>query len=376
MFGGGYVKFDSLIREVLKEFKGYTSEIHTVKLTEELGVSEERILKLDGNENLFIDQSWIKSLLKKAVEDAYVSLYTDTACSDLRETIAKFYGLKSTEVVVGGGADGVIDNIVKLFIDARSEGIVIEPTYSVYKLLIRTMGGYYKPILLDQEFNLNPEDVLSNISEETKIIFLCSPNNPTGNQFPLDNILHIIEESGRIVVIDEAYSDFGKYSILKLIRKYPNLIIVRTFSKAFGLASLRIGYALTNEELANLMLQVAFPYPVNIIGQKLIPYIFRNIDVVLDAVKKIREHRETLYQRLQEIKGIKPYMSDANFILFRIIKEGLNAKKVHRRLLDRGIIVRDRSSLPLLDNCLRVTVPPKDKMEVFLSALEDSLNLH
>ncbi|MHA1238285.1 MAG: histidinol-phosphate transaminase [Candidatus Odinarchaeia archaeon] len=360
-----------LIRKILREFKGYTSEIHTVKLTDKLGLKKDDIIKLDANENLFLDQQWIKRMIIEAAEEASVSVYTDTACTDLREAIGKFHGLKSEEIVVGSGADGIVDNITKLFLEPGAEALVLEPTYSIYKLFIRVMGAKYTPVLLNNDFSLNAEKVLRNISQKTKIIFLCSPNNPTGNQFSLDDILTIIEESGKIVVLDEAYADFGKYSLLKAVREYNNLIIVRTFSKAFGLASLRIGYAVTNEELSNLMLQVAFPYPVNIIGQHLVPKLFQHIEVIFNTIKQIKVQREILLRELQDIEGIEPYNSDANFILFRVTKEGLDCKEVHQKLLEQGIIVRDRSSLPMLDNCLRVTVPPETKRQRFVSVLKN-----
>ncbi|MHA1409061.1 MAG: histidinol-phosphate transaminase [Candidatus Odinarchaeia archaeon] len=356
------------MRKTLEGFEQYTAEVHFKKL-EELSKFN-KILKLDGNENLFIKQEEINNIILDSLKDVKTSIYTDTTCEDLRESIAGYFNLTKNNVMVGNGADGVIDTIVKTFLDTTSEAIVVEPTYSIYKFFIKIMGCTYKPVLLTDEFKLDSNRVLSEVNKNTKMIFICSPNNPTGNQFDYKAILKILDESNCIVVLDEAYVEYGKYSMIPALEKYPNLIIIKTMSKIYGLASLRSGYCLANQTIIDSLLKVSPPYPVNIIAQKIIPQLLEKHEMILKILNELSVERDFLFNELSKINGLKPFKSDANFILFKVNDKNLDANKLHKKLLEKGVIVRNRSMLPLLENCLRVTVAPREINKEFLKRLK------
>ncbi|WEU39924.1 MAG: histidinol-phosphate transaminase [Candidatus Odinarchaeum yellowstonii] len=359
-----------LARSLLKEFEKYTSEVHFKKIT---GVSG-RVLKLDGNENLFLNYKFINRIIRDSLSEIEANLYTDTLCQDLREALARHFHLPAEYVMVGNGADGVIDAIVKTFLEPGVSAVVVEPTYSIYKFFIKIMGAIYKPVLLEDNFSLVPEKIINACDEATKLIFMCSPNNPTGNQFQYEQVVSLLENSNNILVLDEAYAEFGNYSLIPALRKYSNLIILKTMSKAYGLASLRAGYCLANPEIIEELLKVSPPYPVNIVAQKIIPKILTQVNLILNAVNKIRKQRSRMFKQLNDINGVEAYPSDANFILFRIIDRKLTGNKVHESLLKKGVVVRNRGSLPKLENCLRVTVCPALEGEIFIEALKECMS--
>lgn len=361
------MKMNQMIRGVLKDFEQYTSEVHFKKVNSNFN----RVLKLDGNENLFIKPKAINTIIRSVLREIDTHIYTDTLCEDLRSSIAGHFKLNPDYVMVSNGADGVIDTIVKTYLDPSSESIVVEPTYSIYKFFVKIMGATYKPVLLEDDFSINPSKVLGEINEKTKLVFICSPNNPTGNQFQLEDVLKVLENRESIVILDEAYSEFGTYSLIPALRKYPNLIIIKTMSKAYGLASLRCGYCLADPEIIEQLLKVAPPYPVNIIAQKIVPKMLQAEKLVLHTINNIRKQRLYFMKELNAINGIEAYHSDANFILFRVTDQRLSGDSLHERLIRKGIITRNRSSLPLLSNCLRVTVCPPEMSEEFLSSLRE-----
>ncbi len=359
-----------LTRALLKEFEKYTSEVHFKKITSPSG----RVLKLDGNENLFLNYKYINRIIRDSLNEIETNIYTDTLCQDLREAIGKHFHLPADYILVGNGADGVIDTIVKTFLEPGRKAVVVEPTYSIYKFFIKIMGAVYIPTLLEDDFSIISEKITATCDNETKLIFICSPNNPTGNQFPYDEVINIIKNSDSIIIVDEAYAEFGNYSLIPALRKYSNLIILKTMSKAYGLASLRAGYCLANPEIIEELLKISPPYPVNIIAQKIIPKIFTHVKLILNTVNMIQKQRSKMIKQLNNINGVKAYPSDANFILFRIKDKKLTGDIIHEKLLKKGVILRNRGSLPKLENCLRVTVCPPEESEIFIDALKECMS--
>jgi histidinol-phosphate aminotransferase len=359
-------------RKTLEDFKQYTAEVHFNKIRYDEKFKQ--ILKLDGNENLFISPKYINTLIKSTLEEIKANLYTDTTCEDLREAIAKHFSFKMENVMVGNGADGILDTIVKTYLDHNLESIVVEPTYSIYKFFINIMGAKYKPVLLNNNFTLNTENIIKAITKKTRIIFFGSPNNPTGNQFDYYKVIEILNKSNCIIVVDEAYAEYGKYSLIPALRNYNNLIIVKTMSKAYGLASLRAGYCISNLEIIKEMLKITPPYPVNIVAQKIIPKILSKKEIILKIVNNVKKERKYLIYELAKFDNLEPYQSDSNFILFRVKDKSIDAYDLHKKLLEKGVIVRNRSTLPLLDNCLRITIGPREINDAFLKRLTDVLS--
>jgi len=359
-----------LTRKLLRDFEKYTGEVHFKKIIS----PSSKVLKLDGNENLFLNPNYINRVIRESLREIETNIYTDTLCEDLRESIARHFNIASEYVMVGNGADGVIDTIVKTFLEPGVKALVLEPTYSIYKFFIKIMGAEYVPVLLDNGFSINSDRILKLSDEKTSLVFICSPNNPTGNQFEYNELRNLLENSNSLIILDEAYAEFGRYSLIPALRKFPNLIIIKTMSKAYGLASLRAGYCLANPEIINQLLKVAPPYPVNIIAQKIIPKLLAQTSVIMKSINKIKNQRAKLIKQLNNISGVEAYPSEANFILFRIVDKKFSGDLIHEKLLKKGIILRNRGSLPLLENCLRVTVCPPPDCDSFVNALQECLS--
>jgi histidinol-phosphate aminotransferase len=220
---------------------------------------------------------------------------------------------------------------------------------------------------LREDFSLNVEGILESSKGNKGICFICSPNNPTGNQFELEDVRAIIESFPGLVLVDEAYVEFAKNSLTKLVKKYKNLIVTRTFSKAFGLAGVRIGYALSNSEISTAIFEYAqLPYSLNCIGLRLALKVLEMVDRFKKSIDGLKEEREKLMGRLNSIKGVRAFKSDANFILFQVMKP---YEKVFNDLFDKGVLVRKIGKVLNLEGCLRVTVGLPYMNDRFIEAL-------
>ncbi|MEM1657752.1 MAG: histidinol-phosphate transaminase [Candidatus Jordarchaeales archaeon] len=362
------------VKSALATLEPYRGEISRRELARRLGLKEDEILPLHANENLFIEREWVKERVLEALEMVDPRMYPDPQNIEVREALAKHYKVREEEVVIGSGADELIDGISRCFIDKGEQVVVLEPTFQVYKISAVLHGGICKSILLKEEdFSIDVPKLLSELDEKVRVLYICSPNNPTGNQHEREVVREVIENVNCLVVLDEAYVEFADYSLSNLIRDYENLIVLRTFSKAFGMAGLRLGVALSNEEVANFLRKGLQPYNVNVIAQYTALTMLKHWDYVARKIEEIKEQRKILWEKLSEIEGLKVYPSRANFLLIRIMKKNVSAKKVQEGLMMKGILVRERSGLPLLDNCLRITVCPSRGAEKLLSALKEML---
>ncbi len=367
------MKIEHLISKNLKNFIQYTSGASVPAILEKFNLDDQNILKLDANENVFIEPDWLREKINEAIQSCIVTRYPDNLYIEARDSLAKYLGIKASQILLGNGSDDVLDAIIHAFLDNTSELITAEPTFSMYEFLTKIIGAKYVVTLLDENFEVNTEEILASISENTKIIILSSPNNPTGNQFSSEKLKEIIESTDRIVVIDEAYVDFANYNLLDWINKYDNLIITRTFSKSWGLAGLRVGYAVSNEEMIHFLKNVQKPYSLNIVGQAIIPVIINDIGYIDQTIKKIKEERKWLESAYQTVDHLKMYPSVTNFFLLRVLKKEFTANKLINQLIQKGIIIRDRSDQPLLENCVRITIGTHEMNEYVISSLKKIL---
>jgi histidinol-phosphate aminotransferase len=365
------MKNEKLIRKIISSFIPYQGEISPDELAKRLGVSTEEILPLHANENLFIEKNWITERVREAVSTLDFRLYPDPETLEAREAIAEHLGIQSSETVIGNGSDEILDILMKVFIDPGYETIILEPTFGVYRFYTILLNGKPRSVLLNENFTPNVDAVLKVVTKKTRIIILCSPNNPTGNQYPKEDIKRIVEESGCIVAVDEAYVDFADYTLTEWINEYDNLIVLRSFSKSFGIAGLRIGFAATNSTLADILRKVVVPYNVNKLAQKMIPVLIENWDYLSQKISEIKKEREFLYSQLNKSENLKPYPSQTNFLLVRVVKPNYTSKTLQSRLLDKKILVRDRSELPLLNNCLRITLGPRPINQRLLECIKE-----
>ena len=332
-------------------------------------------IRIGLNENLAFPEDVMKKLVREAAEKIDPRIYPEDYCDSLCELIATEHSLNSNQVVVANGGDKIIDLMVRLTLKAGYSGIVLQPTYPMYEHAIKVQGADMKELFLTPppDYDLNPDYILENIApKKDRLLFLCSPNNPSGNQFDEKKLRQIISEFPGIVALDETYANFGRYSLIPVLKDYPNLIIMRSMSKLFGLAGIRVGYALADEFLISRIQELLPAFNVNAFSIELAKLVMKQKDLLKKLITDITTERDFLYNELLKINDIIPYKSFTNFILFRF-KKGKAAEIQQRILKEKGILLRNMSSMPMCENCLRVSVTTRENDLIFLKALKEML---
>ena len=294
--------------------------------------------------------------------------YPDPLQTDLKARIAKIKGVDASCIFLGNGSDEAIDLVYRVFCEPGSDNVVaIEPTYGMYKVCADINNVEYRKVLLDERYQLSAAKLLAACDENTKVVWLCSPNNPTGNNLDRSEIETVVKESQCIVVIDEAYADFSENrSFRKDLALYPNLIVLNTFSKAWGCAALRLGMAFASAEIIELFNKVKYPYNINLLTQEQADKILDRRFEVEDWVRLLLQERTKVMKAFAELPICKKvYPSDANFFLALVT----DAQAVYDYLVEKGIIVRNRTRVELCNNCLRITIGTKSENIELLSAL-------
>ncbi len=309
---------------------------------------------LNKNENPFDLPPEFKWKVLKELEKIPFNRYPHITADPLREKLAVFLGVNIDNVVVGNGSDDLIPYIIKIF---DGDHIVISsPTFEMYSFYAALEGIEVVDVPLDERFNLgNIEDHV----EGARVVFICSPNSPTGNVHSREKIISILE-TGVPVVLDEAYVEFCGSSNMDLLQRFNNLIILRTLSKAFGLAGIRVGYAVASEEIINRILRIKSPFSMNALSMKIAEMMLENYEIVEDRVRFIVAERERLWKRFADVA----FPSEANFLLFRA--------DAYEFLLNRGIVVRQLSGR--LKGMIRVTIGSKEENDEFIRAFEEYLD--
>lgn len=294
--------------------------------------------------------------------------YPDPLQWELKEAIGRIKKVAPANIFLGNGSDEAIDLVYRTFCEPSVDNVVaIAPSYGMYEVCADMNNVEYRTVLLDEMFQLDSEAVLAACDARTKVVFLCSPNNPTGNCLEVDQVLHIVREFEGIVVIDEAYIDFAtQASYLKILHKCPNLIVLCTFSKAWGCAGIRLGMAMASEEIVGLFNKVKYPYNINTLTQRYaLEHLKRTIEIE-QWVKSTIQERMRLMHAVSELSFCqKVFPSDANFFLARMT----GATRIYDYLVDQGIIVRNRSKIVLCDDCLRITIGNTEENTRLLAAL-------
>ena len=294
--------------------------------------------------------------------------YPDPLQTDLKARIAKIKGVDASRIFLGNGSDEAIDLVYRVFCEPGSDNVVaIEPTYGMYKVCADINNVEYRRVLLDDHYQLSAAKLLAACDENTKVVWLCSPNNPTGNNLDRSEIETVVKETQCIVVIDEAYADFSENrSFRKDLALYPNLIVLNTFSKAWGCAALRLGMAFASAEIIELFNKVKYPYNINLLTQEQADKILDRRFEVEDWVRLLLQERAKVMKAFAELPICKKvYPSDANFFLALVT----DAQAVYDYLVEKGIIVRNRTRVELCNNCLRITIGTKSENIELLSAL-------
>lgn len=319
-----------------------------------------------GHDGIFLD----------ANENPYGSLtgeafnrYPDPYQQEIKSKLALVKGVSPKQIFLGNGSDEAIDLLVRAFCRPGIDNIILlPPTYGMYEVSASINDIAITKVNLTEDFQLRPKEILAAVDENTKIIFVCSPNNPSGNKMKRESILEILLGFEGLVVVDEAYIDFSdEESFTEELSQYPNLLVMQTFSKAWGLANLRIGMAFASEEIIRILNLIKPPYNISGLTQEKVLDSLAKATEINRVVKVILEERKHLQRELEAFPFVKKvYPSDANFLLVKVP----NAKKMYDDLVSKKIILRDRSKVVLCEDCLRITVGTREENEAFLKSFK------
>lgn len=337
---------NQLLRRNILELEGYKSgrELYSIDKTKIL---------LDANENPHIHT---------------LNRYPDPLQREVKAAISPMKRIAENQIFLANGSDESIDVIYRCFCNPGKDNVIaIEPSYARYKAGALINEVEYRPVLLDEDFQVSCHRLLAKTDSRTKIIWLCSPNNPTGNSINREEVLQTIKQFQGIVVVDEAYSEFSVVPSLRAdIDKYPNLIILNTFSIAWGCASVNLGAAYASPEIIAIMNKVKYPYNVNEITQREILKVLKDTSEVTKSVNNILEERSRVMEAVAMLPyTVKVFPSDANFFLVRF----KNGPAVYEYLKKQGIMVRNRHDIPLCSNCIRITIGTSSENTALISAL-------
>jgi histidinol-phosphate aminotransferase len=329
-------------------------------------------VKINQNENPY---DLPEALKRRVVEQALArpwSRYPDFDPRELLEKLAAFSGWRADGILAGNGSNELIEALLLVTVGPGTRVVIPEPTFTLYALLTRILGGEAVRVGLGPDLEYDARAVRRACSEHAAALtILCSPNNPTGGLFPRGELPALCADSDGLVVVDEAYHEFAGESAVPLLEEHPNLVVLRTFSKAMGLAGLRIGYLLASPELVREINKGRLPYNLNFFSQAAAIAAIESWDTLRAEVETLVGAREALVAALRRLPGVRPYPSRANFILFELLEA--DPKAVFEALYRRGILVRDVTSYPRLGRCLRVTVGSTSENEAFLGALIEVL---
>lgn len=296
--------------------------------------------------------------------------YPDPLQKELKALIAPVKKVTPEQIFLGNGSDEAIDLLFRAFCRPEVDNVVaIHPTYGMYEVCADINDVEYRKVLLDGNFQFKAEDLLKASDENTKLMFLCSPNNPTGNNLDAKEIIALLQAFQGIVVIDEAYIDFSSQpSFIGILDEYPNLIILQTFSKAWGCAAIRLGMAFASPDIIGIFTKIKYPYNINLLTQQEALRMMQRHYEVQRWVSTLLEERARLMEAFARLSCCKKvFPTDANFFLTRVT----HAKAIYDYLVDQGIIVRNRSNVTLCEDCLRITVGTRPENDTLLEALRN-----
>ena len=344
------MNIDTLVRNNVKKMSSYSSARDDFKKENEM-----KLIYLDANESPF---------------DNGINRYPDNKHDELKKVVSGVKNVNVNQVVFGNGTDEILDLIVRVFCNPSEDKIItLPPTYGMYDVIAKTNGVENIEIPLKSDFSIDKNEILKLSSKKTKILFLCSPNNPTGNSFDTNNLTDLIKSFKGIVVVDEAYIDFSsKQSLISLIEDNNNLIITQTMSKAYGMAGIRLGMGFSNEKIINYLNKIKPPYNINVLTERKALEELYKIDEIEKNISIVLDQRNLLVSCLEKLDFVeKIYKSDANFLLVKVD----NADLRYNQLLENGIVIRNRSNQTLCQNCLRITIGTKNENTSLIKTLNE-----
>ena len=329
-----------LVRDNIKNIKPYSSARDEYK-----DATSSEMIFLDANENPF---------------ENGVNRYPDPQQNDVKNLLSEIKNISKENILLGNGSDEVLDLIFRAFCEPNKDNIItLPPTYGMYAVLADLNAIENRKVFLTNDFQPKVDNILKEQDINSKILFLCSPNNPSGNSFSIEKVESLLKQFNGLVVIDEAYIDFSNQeSWLMKLNQFPNLIITQTLSKAYGLAGIRLGVCYASKEIIKILNNIKPPYNINELTQKRAFDRLQKVDIIKNEVSSIIAERENMISELNEISFIQNiYPTDCNFVLVKVD----DATKRYNQLIQKGIVVRNRTTQPLCQNCLRFTIGTKSE---------------
>jgi histidinol-phosphate aminotransferase len=330
----------------------------------------EGVLKLDSNENFAINKQLQQELIDSAKKNSDVREYPLGKSEKLVEALSKYLQIPPSMIGIGNGSDQILDLILSNFASKQTKILTSEPTFGFFEERCKLYAIPTIKIPFSKEMTLDVDNFISK-SKKADILYIDSPNNPTGFQFKKDEIVELIKKFDGIVIIDEAYGEFSDYSVANLTKKFDNLIVVRTFSKTFGLAGLRLGYVIANKKFIDVFTRVLqYPYPLNTLAIEAGALALQKAEQISETIETIKQERSRIIKKLRESGAFDVFDSKANFVLFDA--RGAD-KRIYTALLEQGISIRKLGKIGKHEGCLRVTVGTKEMNSKFLLAIRDLL---
>ncbi|PMQ02313.1 MAG: histidinol-phosphate transaminase [Dictyoglomus sp. NZ13-RE01] len=344
---------------IKKDYTGYKVEVKDLPIS------------LARNENPYDLPLEIKQEVINKLLNTPWNRYPDSKAYELKNALADFLKIPYENILLGNGSGEIINIISNALLSEGDEVILPQPTFPLYKKIFQQKDVIIHDLFLNKEdFSMPWEKLDSYKKRSIKLIVICNPNNPTGNLLIEPSDLDKILDFNSIILIDEAYYEFSKVSFIDLINDYPNIMILRTFSKAFSCAGVRLGYLVAHRNLINYLENFRLPYNLNIFSQITGTIVLKYWDILEKRIEEILRYKEEVYSTMRKFENIKVFPSTTNFLLFRTEKKEL----LDRKLVDWGIALRDFSKEPLLENCLRVTIGSREENEKFLNCLSEVLS--
>jgi histidinol-phosphate aminotransferase len=358
------------IRKMLGDFGAYGWETPSHEIAEKVGLKVGQIVRLDTNTSPFPPLPELRLLSKKALK-LEVNQYPDTSYLDLRRGLSAYCGVGVDRFVVTNGADEGLDIICKTLLDNGDEVVVPVPTYSMFRVASEVMGAHMVYVKRDSgDFSVGADEVLGAVTPKTKLIFLCNPNSPTGNPTPISEVEKIAREAKVAVAVDEAYFEFWGETAMGLTERYDNLVVCRTFSKAFSMAGVRVGYLVARRETVDQLNLVRPPNSLTVASLVLAEDALRNLGEMRGNVRKIVSERKRIFKALEGMGSVRAYPGETNFILLRARGGTVGAAALHEALMRKGFVLRSYSKASGIGDCLRLTIGTGDQNDRFLAALE------
>lgn len=357
---------EKLIRSHLVEFTGYSASTSPETLAGKIEVPVANIIKMNANENPY---GCSPKVLQALAGYPHFNIYPDDGQSEFRKLLAGYANVTAEQIVASSGSNTLIDLIVRLFVGPGDEVINCIPTFDIYRFSTEICGGTLINVTRDDNFDIDVKAVKAAVSSKTKLIFLATPNNPTGNIIPRRDILEIVD-TGIPVVVDEAYCEFSGETVAPLVSQYQNLMVLRSFSKWAGLAGLRVGYGIFPPRIAGYLMAIKIPHNVNVAAEIAVRESLNDLDYLQDRVQAIIAERERLFAELKKLDWLKPFPSQANFV-FCIVLKG-SASELHQKLQKKGVLIRYFDK-PLLRNSIRISAGKPEHTDALIKALREIL---